>query len=104
VLAAFYEASGASTCNHGIDCPRRNRCAPISKIAVNLQKDNSSFPLGKGNPAKSWGSCTGACPLSRRSCLARVHPGDRPCCGSCDCLCAGANWSQISYKRKNPCL
>jgi len=31
VLAAFYEASGASTCNLGIDYPRRNRCAPCQR-------------------------------------------------------------------------
>jgi len=31
VLAAFNEASGASTCSHGIDSPRRNRCAPFQR-------------------------------------------------------------------------
>ena len=28
-VAAFYEASGASTCNHGFQHPRRNQCAPV---------------------------------------------------------------------------
>ena len=29
-VAAFYEASGASTCNPGFQHPRRNQCAPRS--------------------------------------------------------------------------
>lgn len=33
--AAFYEASGASTCSLGFFHPRRNQCAPISKIVAN---------------------------------------------------------------------
>ncbi len=30
-VAAFYEASGASTCNHGFQHPRRNQCAPLRR-------------------------------------------------------------------------
>jgi hypothetical protein len=46
VLAAFYEASGASTCNLGIDCPRRNRCAPFQRTSG----AKISLPARKASP------------------------------------------------------
>ena len=40
-VAAFYEASGASTCCHGFQHPRRNQCAPIA-MALEGQSEISS--------------------------------------------------------------
>ena len=36
--AAFYEASGASTCNFGFQHPRRNQCAPVGSLVVMARK------------------------------------------------------------------
>ena len=40
--AAFNEASGASTCNHGFQHPRRNHCAPIGRADLTESEDH--FP------------------------------------------------------------
>ena len=47
-VAAFYEASGASTCNHGFQHPRRNQCAPdwIGAFADAGRKDHVSAAAG----------------------------------------------------------
>ena len=43
--AAFNEASGASTCSHGFQHPRRNHCAPIRRAVLTDSEDHSPQAL-----------------------------------------------------------
>lgn len=43
-VAAFYEASGASTCNHGFQHPRRNQCAPLRMVPLLTRVRKTTFP------------------------------------------------------------
>lgn len=43
-VAAFYEASGASTCNHGFQHPRRNQCAPDWMVPLQTRVGKTTFP------------------------------------------------------------
>ena len=43
-VAAFYEASGASTCNHGFQHPRRNQCAPVRMVPFETRVGETTIP------------------------------------------------------------